>query len=221
MKKQLFLLLFITSSTFGIAQYSTTFGIRGGLSVAGMHGDAVNNLENVIDFTNGMITTGNRTGFFAGSYATVPLSEMVALEPALYYSQKGYAISGSVSMKSIDFLGANAKAQLNAHYIDLPVLLKANIGGLQIFAGPQVSYLAKANLHTSAGLLGINLLNKNLDVSDQFNRWDAGITGGVGYQFTNGLNLSAAYDHGLMRMDADKNLNTYNRSFKIGIGLRL
>jgi hypothetical protein len=67
-------------------------------------------------------------------------------------------------------------------------------------------------------LLGFNLLNKSMDATGQFNRWDAGLTGGIGYQFANGFNLSAAYDHGLVRTDANKNMNAYNRSFKIGIG---
>ena len=57
-----------------------------------------------------------------------------------------------------------------------------------------------------------------MDVSDEFNEWDASITGGIGYQFVNGVNITAAYDHGLSRLDANKNMNAYNRSFKVGLG---
>jgi len=67
-------------------------------------------------------------------------------------------------------------------------------------------------------LLGFNVLNRKMDVTDQFNRWDAGITGGIGYQFANGLNITAAYDHGLSKVDANKSLSSYNRSFKVGVG---
>jgi hypothetical protein len=45
------------------------------------------------------------------------------------------------------------------------------------------------------------------------------LTGGIGYQFSNGLNITAAYDHGLSKVDAIQNLNSYNRSFKVGLGL--
>ncbi len=186
---------------------------------ASMRGDAVNSLGNILDFTNGMITTGSRTGFFAGAYATVPLSDVISVEPALYYSQKGYEMKGSLNVKGLGFLGANAKAKLNAQYIDLPVLLKANINGFQVFAGPQVSYLTNADLHTTAGVFGINLLNTKLNATSQFNRWDAGVTGGIGYQFINGINVMASYDHGLTRVDANRSLNSYNRSFKVGIGM--
>lgn len=218
MKKQLLLLLSIAVSTFAMAQLKPSFGIRAGASHAGMRGDAVSNLNNLVDVANGMIATSNKTGFFAGAYAAIPLSEKISVEPALYYTQKGYTLNGNLDIKAVEFLGANANARLNMQYIDVPVLLKATINGFQVFAGPQVSYLANAGLETTAGVLGVNLLNKNMDATQQFNRWDAGLTGGVGYQFANGVNLTARYDHGLSRVDANKNLNAYNRSFKVGLG---
>ena len=101
-----------------------------------------------------------------------------------------------------------------------PLLLKANFSGFQVFAGPQVSYLVNADLKTKAGVFGINLLNKSWDVTDEYNRWDAGITGGIGYQFKNGVSFSASYDHGLSRVDANESLEAYNRSFKVGLGMR-
>lgn len=219
MKKGILLFTTLVVSMFIFAQEKPAFGIRAGLSTAGMRGDAVNNLQNLLDLTDGIVTSRNRTGFFAGAYTSVPLGENFSVEPALYYSQKGYELNGALKGKGVDFLGVSANAALNMHYVDLPVLLKGNFGGLQVFAGPQVSYLAKADLRTSAGLLGFNLLNSTLDATEQFNRWDVGITGGLGYQFSNGINVMAAYDHGLSRVDANKRVNSYNRSIKVGVGI--
>ncbi len=219
MKKKILLLLSIIVSTLTIAQVQPSFGVRAGLSYAGMRGDAVNNLQDMLDFTGGIITTGNRTGFFAGTYATIRFTDNLSIEPALYYSQKGYELKGALGVKGMEFIGVNAKAKLNSQYIDIPVLIKANLGGFEVFAGPQVSYLAKADLGTSAGVLGIDLLNWKTDASALFNRWDAGITGGIGYQFQNGVNVMAAYDHGLSKVDAGKSVASYNRSFKIGVGM--
>lgn len=218
MKKQILLFAAIAVSTFAFSQSKTSFGIRGGVISSGMKGDAVNNLQDLLDFTNGAITTSNTTGFFAGVNASIPVSDVISVEPALLYAQKGYQMNGELNLKGVEFLGANAKAKLTSHYIDLPVLVKANIGGLQIFAGPQVSYLTKADLKTTAGVLGFNLLNKTMDATDQFNQWDASVTGGIGYQFANGFNISASYDHGLSKVDANQNLDSYNRSFKVGVG---
>ena len=219
MKKQILLILSIVISTLSFSQSNISFGGRVGLSSAGMRGNAVNNLNNLLDFGNGMITTRNVTGFFGGVYTTIPLDNTISIEPALYYSQKGYELKGELNLKGMDFLGANAKAQLLSQYVDIPILLKANLGGLQIFAGPQFSYLAHADLKTTAGVLGFNLLNSKIDATQQFNRWDAAVTGGIGYQFSNGINLMASYDYGLSKLDANKNINAYNSAVKIGLGI--
>lgn len=219
MKKQILLIAFIAISTLAMAQIKPSFGVRAGLSSSSMRGDAVNSLKNMVDYTNGMITTSSHTGFFAGGYATIPFTDIISLEPALYYSQKGYELKGSLNVKGIGFLGANAKAQLNSQYIDLPVLVKANISGFQVFAGPQISYLLQSSLNTTAGVLGLNLLNTKMDATGQFNRLDAGVTGGVGYQFTKNVNVMASYDYGLSKVDANRNMKSYNQSFKVGVGM--
>lgn len=219
MKKQILLLTVTVISITGWSQTAPSIGIKAGLSSASMRGDAVNNLNNLLDYADGMVTTRNRTGFFAGAYATIPLSEKISLEPGLYYTQKGYELRGELGFKGLEFLGANAKATLQSDYIDIPILLKANLGGLQVFAGPQISYLAQSKLRSSAGVLGLNLFNNSLDATDQFNRWDMAATAGIGFQFKGGVNLSAAYDYGLSKVDANKNVNGYNSAIKIGLGI--
>lgn len=219
MKKICFSLFISVITISSFAQAQPSFGIRGGVSAANLKGEAVNNLQNLLGFTNGAVTTTGRTGFFGGGYANIPVSENFSIEPAVYYSQKGYQLRGDLNLKEIGFLGANAKAQLNTSYIDIPVLAKAGFNGFQVFAGPQVSYLAGASLRTTAGALGFNLIDEKMDATNQLNRWDVGLTGGIGYQFANGFNVSASYDHGLAKADAGKNLSSYNRAFKVGIGM--
>lgn len=221
MKKQILLLASVIISTLAIAQVHPSFGVRAGVTSSGMRGDAVNNLKDMLDFTNGMVNTTDRQGFFAGGYASIPVTDIISVEPAIYYSQKGYEMKGAFNIKGLDFLGANAKAKLNSQYIDIPVVLKANFSGFQIFGGPQLSYLLNANLRTTAGLLGFNLLNKNLDATNQFAKTDFAVTGGIGYQLTRSVNIMASYDYGLSKADANRNLSSYNRSFKVGIGMSL
>lgn len=219
MKKQILLFCSFAFSAIIFAQTSPSFGIRAGVSSARMSGDAANNLNKLLDFAQGNITTGNHSGFFGGGYVNIPLTNQFSVEPAIYYTQKGYELRGALNIKGLDFLSANAKAKLTSSYIDMPLLVKGTFGGFQVFAGPQISYLTKANLRTTAGVLGFNLLNKTMDATEQFNRWDAGITGGIGYQFSNGLNITAAYDHGLSRADKNRNMEAYNRAFKVGLGI--
>ena len=219
MKTKFLLIITLFFSGFAFAQDAVSFGVRAGITSSGIRGDASNSLNKLVDMTNGYVKTADRTGFFAGVNANIPISENFSIEPGLNYTQKGYDLKGDIAIKGLDFLGANAKASLVTQYIDLPVLLKGNFGGLILFAGPQVSYLAQADLKTTAGLLGINILNKTIDASSQFNRWDAAVTGGIGYQFTNGMNIMASYDYGLMKVDANQNVKAYNRAIKVGIGV--
>lgn len=220
MKRQILLLASIAVSSFSFAQSKTSFGIKAGVVNAGIKGEAANSLNELIDYANGAITTNNRTGFFAGVNAAIPVANNISIEPGLYYSQKGYEMRGELNVKGAEFIGANAKAQLTSHYVDLPVLLKGDFNGFQVFAGPQVSYLTQADLRTTAGVLGFNVFNRKMDATEELNRWDAGIKAGVGYQFKNGFNISAAYDHGLSKLDANKNFDAYNRAIKVGVGFK-
>lgn len=219
MKKQFLFLLLMAGAFTSFGQQKISYGVRAGVTSSGMRGDAINNFNNLLDFTKGMVSTKNHTGYFGGGYVSIPVSSNLSIEPALYYSQKGFDMVGAISGKGISFLGVNAKASVTTQYIDLPVLLKANLNGFQVFGGPQVSYLTAANLKTTAGLLGFNLLNYKTDASAQFNKWDAALTGGVGYQFGNGVHVMAAYDHGISKADANQNLKSYNHSFKVALGM--
>lgn len=194
-------------------------GIRAGVAVTNWTGDAAGTMNDVIDVTNGILQTANKTGFYAGGYVQIPLGEMVLVEPGVYYAQKGYTLNGDLSIDKLNFLGADARARVNAHYIDIPLLLKVQpVKGLQLFAGPQLSYLAKSDLQLQAGILGINLLNKTLDMTDEYNRVDLGVSGGIGYQFENGFNIMASYDRGLSKLDKNERFKAYNQAVKIGIG---
>ena len=218
MKRQLLLIATLAISSTLFAQSKASFGIKAGVSASTIKGEAANTLDDLIDYTNGAFTANGRTGFFAGINANIPVANNFSIEPSLSYGQKGYEMKGELNLKGAEFLNANAKAALTTHYVELPVLAKANFNGFEVFAGPQVSYLAKADLRTTAGVLGFNVLNRTMDATEEFNRWDAGIKAGVGYQFKNGFNINAAYDHGLSKVDANKNFDAYNRSFKVGIG---
>ena len=221
MKKIYFLISMFTifSISTSLAQSQPTYGIRAGVSIADWRGNAVSSLGNLVDVTNGMVTTQSRKGFYAGGYMNVPVTETFSFEPGMYFSQKGYTMKGDVEITALKFLSPNAEVQVQSSYIDVPLILKANLArGLHLYAGPQLSYLAHSNLHVDAGVLGFSLFQRNLDITDNFKKWDVGLTGGIAYQFDGGLNIQAGYDHGLSRMDANSNFRSYNRVVKIGVG---
>ena len=217
MKKQILLLIALFFSIASFAQ-QVQYGMAAGVSSYSIKGNAAANLQQALNFTNGIVSTSPVTGFYAGGYATIPLANNFSIEPGMYYSTKGYALKGDFSVKGIDILSANATAQLRSSYIEMPLLLKANFNGLQLFAGPQVAYLANASINTTAGIAGINLFNSKMDFTNQLNRWDVGVTGGIGYQFTNGVRITGSYERGLSKVDAGQSVKSYNQGFKIGAG---
>jgi hypothetical protein len=220
MKKYFLLIAVSFAASISFAQTKASFGAKAGIINSSMTGEAVNNFKDLLDFADGHISTSNRTGFYAGVNGNIPLGGTISVEPGIYYSQKGYTLKGDLNLKGLEFLGANASAKLQSQYLDMPVLLKANLGsGFNVFAGPQFSYLVQSDLRTQAGVLGFNLLDKTLDATDQFNRWDAAVTGGLGYTFKNGMNISASYDHGLSKLDKNQNMNAYSRGIRVGIGI--
>jgi Outer membrane protein beta-barrel domain len=218
MKKKILLSFSLLVSIVAFAQQPVSYGVSAGAGIYNMRGETVNELKQVLNFTDGIITTHAVTGFNGGGYVNIPVGGNLSVEPGLYYSAKGYQLKGSYTVKDISILSANAVSTLRTGYIDMPVLLKADFNGLQVFAGPQVSYLTGASLNTRASVAFFDLLNSDMDITSRFNRWDAAVTGGVGYQFSNGLRLTAAYERGLMKADAERNTQLYNQGIKIGAG---
>lgn len=201
------------------ASAQITYGVQAGTSIAHWQGDALQGLSNVVDLSNGFISTKSRRGFMIGGYANIPVSDNISFEPGLQYAQKGYALKGDLKIDALKFLGVNASAKVESNYIDVPLILKAAVTkGLNIYAGPQVSYLIKSSLHVNTSVLGISLVNQRIDLSNNFNRIDLGLTGGVGYAFDNGFNIKAGYDYGLAKLDKNDNFKAYNRAVKISVG---
>ena len=82
MKKKILLLPTIIVATFSFAQ-TPSFGVKAGVVSSGIRGDAVDNFKTLLDFTDGQVTTKDYTGFFAGAFATLPLSGQISIEPGM------------------------------------------------------------------------------------------------------------------------------------------
>lgn len=196
-----------------------TYGVRAGVNFSKWQGEDLQVIEDLLDKTDGYLVTKGKTGWNVGGYVNIPISNTLSFEPGLSYSKKGYSIKGDVKIPVLKILAINAGAQVQQHYIDMPLVLKANVyKGLNVYAGPQVSYLVRSTLNAKLGVLGINIFNRGFGITERFNKVDMGLTGGIGYQFENGLNVQAGYDYGLSRLDKNDNYSAYNRVVKVSVG---
>ena len=214
-----FYFFFISVLMINSLHAQVTYGIRSGVNYATWKGDDIQIIQDLVDKTDGYVVTKGRTGMHIGGYVKIPISEVFSFEPGLEYSKKGYSLKGDFQIPVLKYLGVNARAQVQSHYIDIPLVMKANVyKGLNVYAGPQVSYLLRSTLNAKIGVLGITLFNRGFGITERFNKVDMGLTGGIGYEFGNGLNIQAGYDYGLSKLDKNDNYQAYNRVVKISVG---
>lgn len=198
-----------------------TVTLQGGITSASLQGDAAESFRDFIEKSNGRVTSNSKTGIYAGVDGNIPLGEHFSFQPGLHYTQKGYELKGEMTIKGAEFMSPNAKARLTTHYVEVPALLSTSLApGLEIALGPQLSYLAKADLRATAGAAGFNFYRRDFDATEKMNQWDAGVRAAAAYQLGSGLRITAGYTHGLMKADANENMDVYNRSFNVGLGYR-
>ena len=195
------------------------FGFRAGLNLSDVQGDAVQTFTSLAGYTpDGTITRQMRPGFYAGLYATLPISPSFAIEPGISYSEKGTVLQGKVPVPALDFLNTKLTGTARLAYVDVPVLAKVFITpGFYMYAGPQASFLVSGKARVEAGALGFSAFKQDFDISNQLRKVDFAAVGGLGYQFENGLGLSAGYDYGLTSLDANNRFNAQNRVIKVGL----
>jgi hypothetical protein len=192
--------------------------VKAGVINSTWKGDAQETFGSLIDKTDGYLNERSRTGFYAGVGVELPIGELISVEPGLIYTQRGYGVKGNLTINALKIDALNARATSQMHYVDMPVLFKVKpAGGFTVFVGPQVSYLVNNNLRADVNILGFSLLNTNLDITNQFNRIDVGVTGGIGYESETGIGVSAAFERGFNRLDKNQNFRVFNQGVKVGL----
>ena len=163
------------------------FGIKGGLNFSQLYVDQPNAEDENI-----------KTGFHFGVFGKAPITDFLAIQPEVLYSNVGSKITYGGSDLA-DLLGIEpGEVRFNLNYVQVPVALAVNIGPLNVHAGPYVSYLVSANVKDlkSSNLNSTDI--ENLD-TDDFNRLDYGIMGGVGFD-VQGFTIGARYNYGLQEV---------------------
>ncbi len=158
------------------------FGIKGGLNLSNIYTEDVDD-NNVLP------------SFNAGFYATLPITSFIAIQPEVLYTRKG-------SELTYDNAFATGKAKFNLNYVEVPVLVKINLTkNLNIHAGPYFAYLIDANVknESDGGTIDFEETYDN----DDFNKFDAGISGGIGLDFDS-IGIGARYNYGLTTIGKER-----------------
>jgi hypothetical protein len=177
------LALFMTAS-FGMLHaqndnVTTEFGVKGGFNMSNLYQNDADD-ENVL------------YGFNAGVYATLPVSDFIAIQPELLFTTKGAELDYNNA-----FASGNAKFKLN--YIELPLLVRVNITkNFNVHAGGYASYLVSSKV-TGDGDFNFE---EEID-TDDLNKFDAGLSAGVGVDFTP-ISVGLRYNYGLTTVGKER-----------------
>ena len=157
------------------AQYARA-GIKGGLNLSNLY-------VNDTDEDNAHI------GWHAGFYGQLFASEGFAIQPEVNFSTKGTGVT------RIDATSARYESKFNLSYIDIPVLAVFKLGEVaEIHAGAYWAYLLGAEIKNN---------NRNPDNEfttvdrDNFDDWDYGLVGGIGFNLGESAQLGVRYNYGL------------------------
>ncbi|CAI2767350.1 porin family protein [Flavobacterium collinsii] len=175
--------LFLTAS-FGMLyaqnnNVNTEYGIKGGFNMSNLYSNDAND-DNVL------------YGFNAGLYATLPISDFIAIQPEILFTTKG----AKLEYNNV-FASGDSKFKLN--YIEVPLLVRVNITkNFNVHAGGYASYLVSSKV-TGSGDINFE---QEIDTND-LNKFDAGLAAGVGVDF-DPISIGLRYNYGLTTVGKER-----------------
>lgn len=133
------------------------------------------------------VETKLKFGFLGGVALTIPAGP-ISIAPELLYVNSGYS-----------YEVANVRYPATLGFATAEILIRygiPNIQGLHVTAGPRISYLLTGNIETPLGS-GFN--------PDEYERFQYGLTGGVGYSFMLRYMVQVRYSRDLSNLIAGAN----------------
>lgn len=184
------------------------------------------NIANASLKAEGAPSTSSKIGLSIGAIAEYSLSESMALQSGLIYSQKGY--KGEMNLFIMD-----AKATVSISYIELPVNFKyfVPVGTTKIFlaAGPYVAFAVSgtevaevSSAFVDAAELGLGSTSKDLKIGsgsdDDVLGADFGLNIGAGAEFKSFV-VSGQYGFGLINIEPISNNGSYTKNRVVSLSV--
>lgn len=174
---------------------------RGGVRVAIAAGITSSNLSDfdlgvIGEDSPGSLSSSRRTGYQVGLQVTVPLTARIGLQPELHLVQKGSTIGLNAGTEDIDFFD-DLKLNIKLRYLELPLLLRADLGREGsawrpfVVAGPALAFRTGCKVGFSTTGFNIDVDCDELEdeesgttTPDPFETFDAGGLVGAGLSTT-------------------------------------
>jgi len=153
----------------------TGIGLKGGLSIATLHGRLP---------TDGLVENSSKLGFGGGVWLTLPLGGGFSLQPELNYAAKGTSFGKIDLTDSFGTVVGTAEVLEVVGYFELPLLVRVSapnrrLASPYLLAGPVVGVRLSQQLR----LTGV--LSAGSDI-DHFRSVDVGVAVGTGLELGRG-----------------------------------
>jgi len=176
----------LLTATHASAQ-NVSFGVQGGVNIANVDFKAGSSSDEVPDFKS-------RTLGVFGGFVAKDFNKNVGLQVDVLYSQKGTKADAVED-------GINFHIEIGADYIEIPILIRANMGSgktkARLFAGPSFGIKVRDEAKLTGG--GMTLEG---DQVAEFKSGDAGFVVGGAIQFGQ-VFFDLRYNWGLMNIVKD------------------
>jgi len=126
-------ILLLMFSTAVFAQGITAKGVKGGLNIATLTGDDIDDAD-------------SKMGFAFGVFITYEINEMLSLQPEVLFTMKGAKFKDEYTEVEDDYeYYEKYEGSWNLDYLEIPVLVKINIpmeGNIKpnVFLGPALGF---------------------------------------------------------------------------------
>lgn len=178
-------------------------GIIGGLNIA-----------TIIKNDDPNFSSSPLYGYNAGGLLQLPLGNVIALQPEVLFSQKGYHAKGSDGLTGYDY-------REKVNYLDIPLLLKINLSKeLGIVGGPQYSYLLSSKTTFNSGSVTYMQTVKN--ENDNIRKNTFGGVLGLDINLDHNFFLQGRYTIDFKNNNGDGTSSTpayKNQVFQVGVGI--
>ena len=202
----LILVLFTYSSS------DAQIGIRAEAVFSKINGDDV--FTKSLTTSNSTTNINFQTGYGAALTFQIPVSNVFSFQPEIHYIRRGYNVNTVYGSDSSVIQKTHVDGSLVTQYVDIPVFLKVNIGSpnkthLFLMAGPYLGYAISGTLNSvSTGNQTVSSSSAFDFNSNNYNRFDYGVAGGlgIGIPIGNGtLTLDGRYNQGIGNLSRSYN----------------
>ncbi|GEO06388.1 hypothetical protein AAE02nite_40520 [Adhaeribacter aerolatus] len=189
-------------------------GIKGGFNYTNVNGNTGNYQE---------FDKAYKPGFQAGIFTNIGISPLLAIQPEISYSTKGFRIDDERTSGN-----TTTKTEINnrVNYLDVPVLVQVKTGTLYFEAGPQVGFLLNQETEQRRTLTQTGLITENTTKepvireksTNHYRSTDLGYAVGIGFQAPESpLSLNFRYANSINPYLKDSSTDARHSVFQVSL----